>query len=331
MSRPRSALFALVALLGTTHAVVAQPASPAEQAFARGKAALTVGNYAEACAAFEESQRIDPEPTTQFNIALCDEQLGKLASALAIHQALIEHDDTSTRRAKSADMLGQLSVRVPRLEIRIADPRPGLEITVNGVRALDWNNLPIDLGTSRVVARAPGAAEWHGEVVAKAEGQRITITIKLESKGSPPTTEPVEKPVAEPPRTVVAQEPPSAVVVETALSPRKKLGLVLIVGGGVAVAGGMTFGLLARSSWHDAKNVCDGTTCATPADLAAGQELVDRARTRGTIATALVVAGGVIAAGGVIVWITSPKRERTLAVTPTGSSSSVGLAVLGRF
>ena len=327
MSRPRRALFALVVLLGATHGAIAQPASPAEQAFARGKEALTVGKYAEACAAFEDSQRLDPQPTTQFNIALCDEQLGKLASALAIYQELVEHDDAPARRAKSADMLGQLSVRVARLEIKVADPRPGIEISVNGVRALDWKNVPIDLGTSHVVARAPGAAEWRGDVVAKAEGQRVAITIKLGSGDSPTT---VDKP-ADPPAGIVVPDPPPAVVDDGSLSPRKKLGLVLIVGGGVAVAGGMTFGLLARSAWKDARNVCDGTTCETPDQLAAGQALVDRARMRGTIATALVVAGGVIAAGGVIVWVTAPKRERTIAVTPTGSSSSVGFAVLGTF
>jgi hypothetical protein len=161
------------------------------------------------------------------------------------------------------------------------------------------------------------------------EGQHVSITIRLESRDSPPTSEPVDK-AADAPATVMLPDPPPAVDA-TALSPRKKLGLVLIIGGGVAAAGGMTFGLLARSAWHDARNVCDGTTCETADELATGQQFVDRARTRGTIATALVVAGGIVAAGGVIVWVTAPKSERTIAVTPTGSSSSVGLAVLGRF
>jgi len=294
---------------------MAQPASPAEQAFARGREALTVGNYAAACSAFEESQKLDPQPTTQFNIALCDEQLGKLASALAIYQDLVEHDDAPLRRAKSADMLGQLSVRVARLEITVTDPRPGIEITVNGVRAVDWKNLPIDLGKSRVVASAPGVADWSGEVTAKSEGQRIAITLTLGA-----AAESREGGATEPPRRDAS-----------AMTSREKLGLVLMIGGGVAVAGGATFGFLARSAWHDAKDVCGGTTCATPMDLAAGQVLVDRARTRGTIATVLVAAGGLLAAGGVIVWVTAPKAERSITVTPTGSASSVGLAVLGNF
>ncbi len=321
MSRPRRALFALIVLVGASHGALAQPASPAEAAFARGKEALTVGRYAEACAAFEDSQRLDPQPTTQFNIALCDEQLGKLASALAIYTELVDHDDTPTRRAKSADMLGQLSVRVPRLAIKVADPRPGIEITVNGVRALDWSNLPIDLGTSHVVARAPGAAEWSGDVSVKSEGQRVAMTITFGSGEGAPVIE----------RTDPPEEPAPLIDDSSALSSRKKLGLVMIVGGGLAVGAGTTFALLARSAWHDAKEVCGGTSCATQAQLEAGQVFVDRARARGTIATALVVAGGLVAAGGVIVWITAPKAERTMAVAPTGSASSVGVAVLGTF
>jgi hypothetical protein len=313
-------------LVGAVRVAAAQPASAAEAAFARGREALQVGKYAEACAAFEDSQRLDPQPTTQFNIALCDEQLGKLASALAIYQELVEHDDAPTRRAKSADMLGQLSVRVPRLEINVVDPRSDIEITVNGVRALDWKNQPLDLGTSKIVARAPGVAEWTGEVTAKSEGQRLSITIKLEPGDGPSIIETVDRPVEPLPAL-----PPPAVDDPSELSSRKKLGLVLMIGGGVAVAAGGTFGLLARSAWQEAKDVCGGSTCETPMQLAEGQELVDRARMRGTIATALVVAGGLVAAGGVIVWVTAPKPERTIAVTPTGSSSSVGLAVLGTF
>lgn len=274
-----------------------------------------MGRYADACAAFEESQRLDPQPTTLFNIALCDEQLGKLASALAIYTQLVD-DDTPARRAKSADMLGQLSVRVPRLEIVIANPRPGTEVTVNGVRAPEWKNLPVDLGVNRISVRAPGASPWSGEVTAKAEGQRLSIAVTLE----------IQEPGA--PRDAGAPEPRPAV---SALSAREKLGLVLMIGGGAAIGGGITFGLLARSAWHDAKDVCGGTTCETKAQLDAGQVLVERARTRGTIATALVLAGGAIAAGGVLVWVTAPAAERKLAVAPTGSASALGLVVLGTF
>lgn len=304
-------------LVAASGSAVAQPAKAAEAAFARGKDALTVGKYAEACAAFEESQRLDPQPVTLFNIALCDEQLGKLASALAIYTELVEHDDTPVRRAKSADMLGQLSVRVPRLEIRVTNPRPGMEVTVNGTRVLDWKNHPIDLGTSRIVARAPGAREWSGEVTAKAERERVSISITLAAEPAAESLEPG-----------APREPARAV---STLSSREKLGLVAMIGGGVFVAGGVTFGLLARSAWHDAKDVCGGTTCNTQMELDAGQVLVDRARTRGTIATALVVAGGLVAAGGVILWVTAPSAERKVAIAPTGSTSSIGLAVLGAF
>ena len=83
---------------GTPAAAQGQPSPAADAAFQRGREALQIGKYVEACAAFEESQRLTPQFLTQFNIALCDEQLGKLAAALAFHRELAAHDDNAVRR-----------------------------------------------------------------------------------------------------------------------------------------------------------------------------------------------------------------------------------------
>ena len=289
----------------------------ADEAFQRGREALTVGKYDEACAAFEESQRLAPQLATQFNIALCDEQLGKLASALAIYKELAAKDDNPSRRAKASDMIVQLEDRTARL--RIDTPAPaGLEVTVNGVRATNYKDMPIDLGTSKIEARAPGHLDWVGTVTAKTEKQRVVVTITLD-KDSTGTGQPVLPPAPPPPRE------------ESPRSMRKTLGLAGIIGGGAALAGGFTFALLARSKWHDAKSVCGGTICDTQADLDRGNALADSARTRGTIATVLAIGGGALVAGGIVLWMTAPKSERSVAIAPSASSSSVGLAVLGSF
>lgn len=310
---------------------VAQPAAPApaDEAFARGREALQIGKYDVACAAFEESQRLAPQLLTQFNIALCDEQLGKLATALALHKELATKDDNPPRRAKAADMAAQLEARVPRLRIEIVQRGgdalvpPGLEVTVGGVHATNFKDMPIDLGTTRVVARAPGFLEWTGDVRAKDERQRVKVTIKLER--DPAISGPVEPEVAPKPTPAEPAAAPQRSV-------RGKLGVAAVIGGGAAIASGITFGFLARSKWHDAREVCGGgTTCTTQIDLDRGQAMVDQARSRGRIATALVVAGGVLVTTGVVLWVTAPKAERSLAVAPAASSSSVGLALLGRF
>lgn len=304
----------------------AQPVSPGDEAFDRGREALKVGKYDEACAAFEESQRLAPQLLTEFNIALCDEQLGKLATALAIHRELSTKDDNQARRAKSADLVEQLEARVPRLRIEVVQsqpPRalvpPGLEVTVEGVRATNFKDMPLDLGTSHVVARAPGFVEWRGEVSAREERQRVTVTITL-THDAAHATGPAE---AAPTPGGVRETAPS--------SARRKLGVAAVIGGGFAIAGGVTFGLLARSKWHDAKAICGGTVCDTQDELDRGQALADEAQSRGRIATTLVVAGGVLAVAGAVLWATAPKAERALAVAPAAGPSSVGVTLLGRF
>lgn len=319
----------LVALVAGGTVATAQPAAPADDAFARGREALQIGKYDVACAAFEDSQRLAPQLLTQFNIALCDEQLGKLATALALHKELAAKDDNLPRRAKAAEMAAGLEARVPRLRIEIVQRSgdglvpPGLEVTVGGVHATNFKDMPIDLGATRVVAHAPGFLEWTGEVRAKDERQRVKVTIKLER--DPASSGPAEPGVA-----------PKLTPAEPAGTPRAslrgKLGVAAMIGGGGAIAAGITFGFLARSKWHDARAVCGGgTTCTTQADLDRGQVMVDQARSRGRIATALVVVGGVLATTGVVLWVTTPKAERSLALAPAASSSSLGVALLGRF
>lgn len=323
------AICATVALLGAVATARAQPASAADEAFQRGREALKVGQYVEACAAFEESQRLDPQLATQFNIALCDEQLGKLASALAIYKELAAKDDNPPRKTKAVEMIPQLEGRVARLRIEIAENRrskdalvpAGLEVTVNGVRATNFRDMPIDLGTSTVIARAPGYLDWTGQVTAKDERQAAVVTITLDPD---PSATPHDRPPAPPPPE--APRPPDA-----PRSLNKTLGIVGVIGGGVVLAGGLTAGVLARSKWNDAKDICGGARCQTQADLDRAQPSVDAARTRGTLSTVLVIGGAALVAGGVVLWVTAPKAERSVAVAPTASPSGGGVSLVGSF
>ena len=303
----------------------AQPLSPADEAFQRGREALKVGQYVEACAAFEESQRLDPQLATMFNIALCDEQLGKLASALAIYKELAAKDDNPQRKTKAVEMIPQLEARVARLRIEIAESRAakdalvpaGLEVTVNGVKATNFRDMPIDLGTSKVIASAPGYVPWTGEVTAKDEKQRVVVTITLDR--DPDTTRP-------PPPPAPLVEPPAP-----AGSARKTIGLVTAIGGGVVLAGGLTAGVLARSKWNEAQEICGDARCDSQAELDRAQPIVDAARTRGTISTALVIGGAALVAGGIVLWLTAPEAERSVAITPTASPTGGGVSIVGAF
>lgn len=322
------AICTTVLVIGATTAAHAQPASAADEAFQRGREALKIGQYVEACAAFEESQRLDPQLMTQFNIALCDEQLGKLASALAIYRELAAKDDNPQRKTKAVEMIPQLEARVARLRIEVSEDRrgknalvpAGLEVTVGGVRATNFRDMPIDLGTSPVIARAPGFLEWNGTVTAKDEKQSVLVTVTLDPD---PDAKPGD--VAPPP----PPEPPAPPAAHR--SARSSLGLAGVIGGGVVLAGGLTAGVLARSKWNDAKDVCGGERCATQADLDRAQPLVDAARTRGTISTVLVVGGAALVAAGVVLWVTAPAAERSVAVAPAATAGGGGVSLVGAF
>jgi len=328
----RFALVIVVLLL--TGTATADPA--ADAAFARGREMLKVGKYAEACDAFEESHRLKPRIDAQFNIALCSEQLGKLATALALYRELAQTLDTPARRAKSAELAAQLEPRVPRLRIIVGEarkrtrrPPPDLAVRVNGVLVTNYDDLPIDLGANPVVAIAPGFLDWSGQVSASQEGKVVTITIDLERDpeairtdgGDDGTEEPEPPPVGDDRKP---DDPPGT-------SNRKAYAVVTLALGGLALGGGVTFGVLARTAWSDAKIACGGDFMCDPSQLDLGTRYRDQAHQRGNIATALFVAGGVAVVGGIVLWVTAPKARKSVAIAPSASASSAGLMVFGRF
>lgn len=304
----------------------------AEAAFSRGREMLKVGKYAEACEAFEESQRLRPRADTQFNIALCSEQLGKLATALALHRQLAQTFDTASRRAKSAELAAQLEPRVPRLKILVGEarkrtrrPPPELEVRVNGGRITNYNDLPIDLGMNSVTAIAPGFLDWSGQVSAEEEAAPVTITIDLErdpdakagvgpADPDPPEPDPVKPPIDRP-----------------TSSNRKAYGAITLAMGGVALGGGLMFGYLASTAWNDAKAICGDDSQCTDDQFAKADPLREKASTRGTLATVMSVAGGVAVVVGVALYVTAPSSNKSVAIAPAGSAESAGVIVFGRF
>src|SRR5215471_15410206 len=69
----------LVAFAGVARA---QPSgAQAEALFREGKDLMAKGKVAEACAAFDASQKLEPEVTTLLNLAACREKNDQLATA----------------------------------------------------------------------------------------------------------------------------------------------------------------------------------------------------------------------------------------------------------
>src|ERR1700681_1794781 len=64
-------------------------AAAAESLFNDAREAMAKKNFNQACAKFQESNRLDPAVGTLFNLANCEEQRGRLATAWTLFQQVI--------------------------------------------------------------------------------------------------------------------------------------------------------------------------------------------------------------------------------------------------
>ncbi|MFN0246331.1 MAG: tetratricopeptide repeat protein [Kofleriaceae bacterium] len=323
----RTGLALVIACIATGSAV-ADPVEDARKAFERGRTALQTGNYEQACAAFGESYELDPLPETRFNIALCSEETGKLATALHHYQELAK-SESSARRVKAAQAAESLAKRVPRLRIELGNKDKvvpaGFVVTLDGVRVTNFKDTPIDIGAHTVMAAASGHENWQGVAEASWEREIVIVSITL-VPGQPgpdiltlkPQPPPRKKPTSDP---LVTPDPSDPTRATSSL--RRPIGIGLTIGGGAALAGALVAGLFAQSRYSDAKQACGGTQCGEPDSFARGQKLVDEARSLGNLSTALTIGGGVLATAGLVLWLTAPSGEQQIAITPTTNGASV--------
>jgi hypothetical protein len=117
-------------------------------------------------------------------------------------------------------------------------------------------------------------------------------------------------------------------------------GIVVGAAGLVGLGFGAVFGGLAASDWSSAKAYCTGmpVSCTTRSSSMGVQD-ENSATTMATLSTVSFIAGGVLAAGGVIVFLTAPKRPssegsttaRRIELLPAGGPGSAGMTIRGSF
>lgn len=183
-----------------------------------------------------------------------------------------------------------------------------VKVTMDGqplTDKLDGHPLSVDPGDHTFVFETPGEAPvtQHFVLAESEKNRRETITI-----GKPPATPLTDAPSTNEPK--VDNGNPNAGKTQRILG----LGIAGVGVAGVAV--GAVFGLLASSSWSSAQSDCpSSTTCKQPQ---AGDER-SSALTKATVSTVGFVAGGVLVAGGAVLFFTAPKshKEITVGIAPT--------------
>jgi len=318
-------------------------AAAAEQAFDKGRELMKSGLYNEACEAFDQSERLDPQIGTLYNLAGCWEKVGKLASAWTAYREVAQRDTNGTRRKAADEHAKALAPRMPKLVIKISAPVAGMSVMLNGsdVTKLVGIETPMDLGTYAINVRAPGMQGWGGQASLVEEGKLVSVVV-------PPLLKEGEKPVVK----TTTPPPPTKDIVKTQPEPKplpegpvqvqpeegggNKHGTIAIVtgvAGGVALVGGLAVGAMAKSKLSEAEMLCGADhMCDDQKMTDDANALLASSRTRGNISTGLVAAGVVgLVASGVLWWTGRDSGEPHTAVAPIVTTTSAGLAITGSF
>jgi hypothetical protein len=284
----------------------------ADRLFSEGKALLS-SNLLQACAKFDESLRENPAAIgTLLNVALCDEKLGRVASAVAKfseardrakEQGLPEH----VRAAE--EHIAKLQPDVPHLAIKLTEQLPETRVliddTIIALQAI--GDVAVDPGERVIVVSAPARLPYRAKlVVGTAEHQEVVIPALSRSI--------------------------------TITSSRGRIGQITTIVGGAAFGAGIGLGLYARHLHH--KQFDDGLCASTPAGdrcNPAGQTQTERARTLGNVGSVFGGTGFVVTCVGVYLWLRSPRStphdtgDKKLVVVPQITPDGLGVVAAGRF
>lgn len=305
----------------------------ADALFRKGRELMEAGQVSAACGSFSESQRLDPQLGTLINLAICHERENKTASAFGEYSeaaGLAARTKQTDRERFARSQAEAIEKRLSR--ILLAGPaEPGLTITLDG-KALGASvigaPLPLDPGEHVIFADAPGKRRWEHKLEVPVGPATVTVTIPLLEimTPAPPVLAPpvLAPPVIAPP--VIA--PPADTV--SGPDPKRVAGAVLTGAGGVGLVIGAVFGGLAFSRESDANKACPSTTCPTQAGL----DLHSSASRSATTSTVAFVAGGVVAATGVVLLVLSRGGDKPAPrafVTPLIGPAQGGLVFGGAF
>jgi hypothetical protein len=342
-------------LAGAIRPAASQSAgAQAEVLFRQGRKLLDEGKLAEACGAFEESQKLDPLVTTLLNLANCREKQGMIATAWGLFLEVERQTRASTTDADkqlhetAMRFSAKLEGRVSKLTIAVPAESlvDGLEVLRDGasVAPIMWNRaLPIDGGAYKVTARAPGATAWTGEVTIGAEGDSKTIEVPnlrqlaAASTVSTPPPVAVEKhveaprhesvptthaPIAAP--TVTATPTPITAMVAADEKDTTPSRIPLVLGGTSVILAGVSLGFMfwGDSTYDDAKHEI--------IDQERRDSLYDSANHKRYAAQGFAVASVVTA--GVALWMYLKDRRGGEKGASRGiAASATGLALVGTF
>lgn len=336
-----------IATMALTLGVLAAPrahaqATGADALFARGKQLMAQDRLADACEAFEASNRLDPRAGTLIWIGECRARNHQLASARSAYREALARVRDPRKKAIATRKLAAIEDRLSYLLIAVADDHrlSGLTIARDGqpLEVEAWNRgVPVDGGDHAITASAPGHATWTATVAVPPELGRVRVEVpRLDELVAPP---PVSPAIPEPPREPQTGPPPGppagpAPAPRSAGPPsrwtvRRKLALGLIAGAAAGWTTGAVLGVEARHRERDALALCPGGQTACGDARRANQLLDDGARRALGANLAFGVATALTLGAGAL-WLTGAPETAGVAIAPSVGPGTAGVSLSGR-
>jgi hypothetical protein len=307
----RATLAALVAaLLALPAPVAAQAPEELDRAralFREGVALSAANDWASALSKFKAVAQVKMTPQVAFNIAECEEHLGKLVSALGNYRLAASEAEAAKARDVAAqvdDRITALEARIPKLVIQRGEGADSARIELDGVEigaAQIGTEIPVDPGPHVIVGKIDGQEGSRDTVqVAEKSVETVAVVIDLEL---------LKKPVAPPP---VDGPPRDRLPAGAASSPT--LAYAITGAGVVSLGAGVVFVILRQGIIGDLDAACGGDeTCPPSAEATA-----DRGRLYTGLAEITIPLGVAGVATGIYLLATSSAPKAELAVSARG-------------
>jgi serine/threonine-protein kinase len=299
-------------------AQTAQEKAIAEELFNAAKKAYDAGNYGEACTKFGDSQKLDPGIGTALYLGGCLEKQGRIASARQsfLDASILAQKLGDTKRGIVAKARADALVPTT-LKIAIEKPTAGLEVKRDGGLAMANVADPVDGGMHEITATAPGYQPFSRTVEVPKEKGTVVVSLDLVPIATKPNVIPPAPPiVVRPPDGEPEPEPRPT----SSGSGMKIAGIAIGAAGMAGVVVGAITGAKSLADL-DASNDPQQGQCDPHSQSCLRQRGVDlraSANMFAAVSTVSFIAGGVLVATGVTIFILAPSSKVKVSAGPSG-------------
>jgi len=310
----RCSLVLLVALAWAPTALA--QASEGDTATARALAkeafaAYDDGEFAKAAELFERAEKLHYAPTLLLGLARSQVKLGQYVEARENYHRIVNHQLPAGASPAFREALETAKAEVATLDDKIAwviiivqgpaNPEVALDGTAISTASLSVKRA-VNPGMHKVTAEASGARGESTFVVRAGESTEVRLT--LQSVANAPADSETEATTPSGTTSTSGDEPDAVDPGAT----QRLLGFLALGVGGAGVAVGAITGGIAMGQHSELSDVCPNEQCP----LAQESDL-DAYNTTSTVSTVGFVAGGALAALGLVLVLTAPSEPEEQA------------------